>query len=265
MHTLNSASANPLPKQVLGPSTKVSKWRCPWTSFARIWELSSNHLSGRNCLAVGPQKASDLFIRRIGEVILAPFTTVILSTVSPDAVTRGLLSGSTSSSAAWCRVTIVSHGISKFSNETNKQKGAHLRYAWFRPREGAAWGSHVLPSQDRAIPRTIVPKWDQYCWIVRVLPVVSLVSRDSGTTQSVPTVKLDCIRLWQDTLWRYGAHTVRLTGRHSVMSFVRPKVEKLWLTGCGFISCGRASLETFAHLNSTGNSPASSNTFYIQR
>lgn len=90
VRTLNSASANDLPRQVRGPSRNEMIWRWPWISLARRGSSASvSQRSGLNSFALGPQKTSDWFMQRIGTVTMVPLVTAILSTTSPDAVVMG--------------------------------------------------------------------------------------------------------------------------------------------------------------------------------
>lgn len=108
-HTLNSASTNPLPKQVLEPSAKVSKWLNPWISLAfSVIPASSTQRSGTNSFAFGPHILVDLFMHRIGIVTVEPFVTTTWSTFVPDRVIKGALRGRISSFVALKGISLKS-------------------------------------------------------------------------------------------------------------------------------------------------------------
>lgn len=76
--TLNSAKANALPKQLLGPSENVSKCLYPWISFHLPPSPSPpppppNHLSGLNTPPSSPHITFDRLIHLIGDVTNVPF------------------------------------------------------------------------------------------------------------------------------------------------------------------------------------------------
>ena len=88
--TLNSAIAKPFPRHVRGPSMKVSRCRCPCTSFAPVEMPSSSvHRSGLNSLASAPHSAVDRFMDDTETVRYIPFPTVMWSTSFPERVRTG--------------------------------------------------------------------------------------------------------------------------------------------------------------------------------
>lgn len=102
IHTLTSATANPFPKHVLGPSANVSKCLCPCISFAcRGMPSSRVHRAGLNCFASGPHNALERLIDAMGTVTTVPrgIEKWVIG-VGVNGVTTGWLRGIMSSSVA---------------------------------------------------------------------------------------------------------------------------------------------------------------------
>jgi hypothetical protein len=99
-HTLNSVTAKPFPRHVLGPSLKLRICLYDFISFALMSASGSSHLSGRYISASGPQNDSILLIAAIGTEVEVPLAIKTFSIVWPEAAMMGLLRGTISSSFA---------------------------------------------------------------------------------------------------------------------------------------------------------------------
>jgi hypothetical protein len=116
-HTLISAIAKPLPRQILGPSRNVRRCRCPCSSLALPILFSSSHLSGLKESESSPQKILEVLMVWMGMRKTSPLLTVMLFTLSPLGRIIGDARGTTSSRLAWTAKGTVS-GIMHRPRET---------------------------------------------------------------------------------------------------------------------------------------------------
>lgn len=103
--TLNSATAKPFPKHILGPSANVNKCLCPCISLAcRGMPSSRIHRDGWNCFASGPHNALERLMDAMGAVTTVPRGIERRVTgFGENGMRIGLLRGITSSSVAYSK------------------------------------------------------------------------------------------------------------------------------------------------------------------